>query len=1105
MAIFRSYSEIVNSIIERLRLTQPNLDTKPGSVARDLFVDIQADQLQRLHSTLLLVAEKQSPESASGQDLDRWANNFGIIRKSGSPANGIVIFTSSDITSDISIPEGSTVFSRSNEQFKTVGNFVMSSAEKNRFAATATRLRSALDLAGITDSYAMEVPVRAANPGTTGNLSSYQIIEHNIRDAINITNVTSFNGGTNVESDSAFRARVFAVFSGSNTGTAFGYRNLALSIPGVTDAVVVEPGSSLMLRDGTETIQVNDGSFRILESGTGGKVDLYILGKQLLEVVESYIYTDRSGSGNAADERNDYILGQGALDPTLTSEERRLQAFNSGIIPQQPADSMVSVIGSSSGVLAEKSVDANGNVFGNYELIKDTNPETGGSPFGFDKIRFISSEKVVRLESIIKQAINSVDSLRFSGIKKLNNVYQDISIVGENSKVSSADRTVIKLSHAPILSVSRVTNKTTGEIYVIESQNISIQTGLNDTGEIIISGKTLPSPADILSVNYIWRLFYDKYIDYNGEYTGAQFVDKNVGDSIDWGTSNGIFREFSTIETTEDGLEYQVIVQNDISRVISVYTATTSTGIIQEVQGSQGSPVLGVVIPSTDPPISNVISIKSANGVELYNTPAGNGSFYARTIILPSDSPVGNLTEASILYNKIEFYDISSGDGAFANNVITLPSKEVLEANEVLDDVEDFELTGENIYVDYIAEIIQASPAISLSLLPINGSSLSNSLLNSTLATIAESNQPIFYEYNQSGLITGIQRFGPSRLSITTLGVNRSGKIKVAGETLTRLELEVTAASTVEGSTFKLGSAIKTALGLSLLPTTLGIARVDYIQSIDYKDKVPELLGHKINNNVYAIGVADIDSSLQNTDFKLPDTEYNNKLTFSSGEKIRIVLLVYNSADTEELFFYGNTRVITDKRFARIGKISVTSGFRSPAGAVIGSVRVEFASQPGVSLSYFADYNFTAPIEGERITVRYNLNRLITDVTSNLESVRCITADVLVKEAPVLYVDVAGDIIINSDFSAESTTVIENASNSVSNLLNSAALGTTIDYSDIINAVTTVAGVDSVNISLFNESGSIGRRTYVKALDNQSISAGNIKFSAISRKDFRIS
>jgi len=393
VAIFRSFSEIVNSIIERLRLTQPNLDTKVGTVSRDVFIDIQADQLEKLHSSMLLVSEKQSPEIARGKDLDRWANNFGITRNSGTPSNGIIVFTTNEISTDIPIPSGTVVTSRNGLQFRTIGSYIMSVAEKNRFSANGNRLRSTLDLAGITDSFAIEVPVRAGNSGTSGNISSFQVTEHNLEDALKVTNLVSFNGGSNTESDAAFRSRVFAVFSGSNTGTAFGYRNAALSIAGVNDAIVIEPGNTLMLRDGTETIEINDGSFRILSSGTGGKVDLYILGTQLEEVVESYVFTDKSGTGNAQDERNDFILGQGTLDSSLTSEERRIKAFNDGVLPLQPANTIISVIGSASGIMSKSVTNADGTISGNYSLVKDLNVDTGGSPFGFDKLRFVSRRK----------------------------------------------------------------------------------------------------------------------------------------------------------------------------------------------------------------------------------------------------------------------------------------------------------------------------------------------------------------------------------------------------------------------------------------------------------------------------------------------------------------------------------------------------------------------------------------------------------------------------------------------------------------------------------------------------------------------------------------
>lgn len=1089
-------------MLERLRLTQPNLDTKPGTVSRDLFIDMQADQLERLHTSVALVAEKQSPDSATGKDLDRWARNFGIVKSPGTPSNGIVVFSTNQIIEDIQIPAGTVVSARNGLNFKTIGNFVMSAAERGKFSATANRISSALNVVGITDNFAIEIPVSSNIPGTSGNIASYQIIDSNLEDAMNITNITSFNGGANQESDAVFRSRVFSVFSGSNTGTEFGYRNAGLSVSGVNDAIVITPGNTLMLRDGTETIQVNDGSFRILNSGTGGKVDLYILGTQLEEFVESYIYTDKSGTGNPTDDRNDYILGQGTLDRTLTSEERRLRAFRQGILPAQPADSVISITGTSSGILAEAFTDADGNLYGNYQLLKDLNPETGGSPFGFDKIRFISGEKEVSAENIIKKSINSIDALRFSNIDEILNVYQDIFISSENSKVLSSDRRVIQLSHSPALTVSRVRNFSTGEIYTIQSQNIDPETGLNLKGEIVISGKTLPSPSDVLSVDYTWRLFYDKYIDYNGEFNASQALDSEVGDSVDWGTSAFIASESSVVERTEDDLEYRIVVENDISRVISAHSIVSTSGAVSQVV-ENGLSVFRVTIPSSQPVIDNIISIKTSDGLELYNTLRFDGSFSNRVITLPSDSPVDNLSDIIVKYNKFEIYNIQQSDGSFSNNIINLPSENFLQSIGILQDVRDLFLTQDEVFIDYVAEINNIVSSISLSSLPISGSDGTNKLLNSSLSTISSSNQPLFFEYDIAGDPLSIMRFGPSRLSVNISGSTRAGKIRASGETLTRMSLQITAGNSINGRTFNLASAIAGELSLSSIPNNIGIARVDSIESLD-SSKTFDLLGQKVNNSRYALGFVAEDALVNRASFVIPPTSANSSLSYTPGERLVVNVLIYNNNDFEDLFFQSSGRVITNKVFARVSSISVSSGFRSPGGSLLGTISVLSQNQPGVGDSYFANYKFSAPVEGERLTIRYNINRLIQDVTANLENVRSITADVLVKECPLLEVDAGGEVIINQDAIAETSSMVQNVSNAIANLLNSGTLGSTIDYSDIINAATSVPGVDSFNLSLFNESGKPGRRSSIKALDNQSIIAGEILITPVSRKDFRI-
>jgi hypothetical protein len=111
----------------------------------------------------------------------------------------------------------------------------------------------------------------------------------------------------------------------------------------------------------------------------------------------------------------------------------------------------------------------------------------------------------------------------------------------------------------------------------------------------------------------------------------------------------------------------------------------------------------------------------------------------------------------------------------------------------------------------------------------------------------------------------------------------------------------------------------------------------------------------------------------------------------------------------------------------------------------------------------------------------------------------------LIKEAAEIIVDVSGQILISDNQIQNTDFILQNATDEISNLLSTNSLGSTIDYSDIISVVSRVSGVDSVNISLFNISGNTGRKSFIRALDNQTINPGNIFLEAVMRKDFKIS
>ena len=861
-----------------------------------------------------------------------------------------------------------------------------------------------------------------------------------------------------------------------------------------------------MLRDGTETIALEDGTNRILNSGTGGKVDIYVLGRKIEPLTESYIFTDLSGSGNISDEKNDFVLGQGNQDETRTSEERRVLAFRNGVLPAQPVDSVISVVGSQSGRLTEAFFDELGVKSGNFEIIKDLNPETGGSPFGFDKIHFISSKKSVTGESITKGSAFGFDAPSFVDISDIKSIYIDEVEKSENPSVSKASSKFLELSHTPVVKVSRVRNQTTGEVYSIVDRNLN-DNGLNESGVIEISGRSLPIPSHILSVDYTWRRYFDKDIDFSGG-DRYQFKDSSSGDNIDWSQSGGISEEESIITKSADGLSYIVELNSPVSRAISIYFKDSVESIISELLTSSGSTISGVIIPDDEETVDSIISIKRiSDGLELYNSEKNNGSFSSREIYLPSDSQ-GKLGETVLVdYNKVELFNVENSDGSSFDKTVVLPSIGVLSQSNIEEAVDSAFLSEDPVYATYILDSTVVYPKVFLSSLPILGSETLDTLTTSSGSGSDGSNQPIFF--NRESILSGdqITRFGPSQLSIKLSDIESRGKVKILGTSLNKYVFDIRAGTNVTGLIVDLNSEIKAALSIDSIPDSIGIAKIYSVSKLDRDGAVLsqfDKLGCALKSVKFSTGTATLDSTLQNYQFILPTTSVNNAISLTSSDMIRVEVLIRNDIENEEVFFDKDSERFTKNRYGLIDTISISSGLRDRLGGISGAIEVLSLNQPDLSEQYLLDYDFLSPKEGERITVSYNINKVIIDATTQIEGVRPITADVLIKEAQEIMVDVYGTILINDDALSNADSILENASNAVSNLLTTTSLGQTIDYSDIISVVASQDGVDSVNISIFNETEKSGRRPFIRAFENQFISPGVISLESVSRNKFKI-
>ncbi len=1080
MVRIRTTNEIILSAIDFYRIAQPLLDTKPGTVARDLLIDGPSAQLARLYEELSRIRNAQSLRLSLGVDLDRLANNFGASRKQGSKATGIGLFTFSSIDADIPINAGDIVTANNGATFQVVNSLTVSPVFANTFRAIASQYKSDLDFVGITDQYAVEVQLEATATGTIGNISKYALTTTSTAGVSNVTNAQAFGGGSSVEDDAAFRNRVLAIFSGANTGTALGYQNAVLADPAVLDAVVIVPGDPLMTRDGTQVVVSENGTRTIIQDGTGGKVDIYTFGIRLVEILDSFIYRDQSNRDDPTDPSNDFVLGQIAADDGKTVTRKRIDDLANGVLPDQPVNDIIQVSGSESGPnFVEKTTDSLGRVSGNYELIRDTG-EFAGSPWGFDRLHWISDRISGLPEDLTKGRFNGQDPLTYSDVLKISSIKQNLQVINENSRVSSSDRTSIQLSHTPVSAVTRVFNLTTGERYVVANQNPDGTGSLNETGRIVISGQTLPATSDTLQVDYTWVFEYDPSFDFDNRTTNTN--PRSVLDSVDWGFSNAVRRERQNVVMS--GSLFTVTVTHPISAVVEVNTFTSESATVQLISNR-----LAVVVSGA---VSNVVSVqRTTDGAELYETSRFDGSFSGLTIFLPTDT-VGEVGDTvDVVYNASDVFTVAGISGSYDGNVITLSSSASVSA-------------GTTVECSYISNVRTLLPTTILSSLP----AIRDDNAFRTTAASNLGSQPTTHVFSSPGVIEQNLRQAPTRLGVSISGTITTGVITVTGTTFTGVFDSVFVVANA-GLKHNLASIIKKQLGLTsaqTVPSTVSIVRVISVEKVTATDSFDvlsvdhtyDVKGYRLKSNNFVKSEAVQDSALLSTEFELPATGDNISNAPNTGDYLRVTFYISKSSDSENVSFSKAGTLYTDKIFALVDTVAISSGFTSSA-ALSSSLTISNQNQPANGTRYTTSYDYLAPKTNERITIRYNQNHLIIDSTLAVENVRPISADVLVKAAVPILVNVEMAIVVTDGFTNASEIVKQNVRDAITTALNATALGTTLDESDLINVAYTVDGVDRVRPIGFNVNGETGHVLSISAEKNEYIQANTVTITVETR------
>jgi len=215
----KSFDSIISDIIDNILIVDPTIDVKVGAVVRDIFIDVQASQIETLYSIANNTAQAQSVTTALNTQLDRLAFNYGILRDSARRAGTNVVVS---IKAGVQAPTPLNI----GDQFYT-------KADQNNDIKVFINTQFQLLQPGQTQT---TIPVTALNPGADGNVAAYTITENSYDFADAVYNPEPSSGGQDRESDAAFALRIPYQLTGQYINTSRGIINTVLNISDINGA-----------------------------------------------------------------------------------------------------------------------------------------------------------------------------------------------------------------------------------------------------------------------------------------------------------------------------------------------------------------------------------------------------------------------------------------------------------------------------------------------------------------------------------------------------------------------------------------------------------------------------------------------------------------------------------------------------------------------------------------------------------------------------------------------------------------------------------------------------------------------------------------------------
>lgn len=216
--------ETYEEIYQRMKENYTGESGEDFDEAGDIAIRLRvlAGEIYSMQTNLEWLKRQMFPSTATGEYLDYFAQQRGITRVPARKARGELIFSVAEPRpTSIYIPRG-TVVSTDDEN-------------PQRFYTTE-------DSQIWPGTYATDVPAEAEEPGYRGNINiRMAVIPVSVPSEIDeVTNLSTFKGGTDAESDITLRARIQQSYLSQPNGmNAAYYIALAKTVDGIVKAGVI--------------------------------------------------------------------------------------------------------------------------------------------------------------------------------------------------------------------------------------------------------------------------------------------------------------------------------------------------------------------------------------------------------------------------------------------------------------------------------------------------------------------------------------------------------------------------------------------------------------------------------------------------------------------------------------------------------------------------------------------------------------------------------------------------------------------------------------------------------------------------------------------------